>query len=245
MMPSMAAGPSAGDPMNLATGEEEYSPTPDIRIYNPIGPSVSWGRIYNSLRNYYNGYGLGWTHAYDIRVFADMFAGYPSYITFQNGARMTVTCPTLPTSANPKTTCTVTSGTPYLVEMNYTTVSFSPFYAYYLTVTFPDRTKWVSQNWYVVNYHQNFVANLSQIVDRNGNAINFVYSGQNLTQIKDKNGSALLTINLDSNSNITSVADRYSRSVYYHVGTYNAFTPNYEVDHVSQIVATGTSVMIA
>ncbi len=241
MGPSMAAGASAGDPVNLATGEEEYTPAPDLNVYNPIGPSVSWGRVYNSLRNYYNGFGTSWAQSYDIKVFADMFDGHPISITYPNGSTMAVTCPTFPTAANPKTTCIVASGTPYLVEMNYRTISFSPYYAYYLTITFPDRTKWVSQQWYVIHYHQNFTAPIEQIIDRNGNAISFAYAGLNLNAINDKNGSALLTINRDSNSNITSITDRYSRSVYYHIGTYTGFNSYYELDQASQIVATGTS----
>jgi hypothetical protein len=54
----------------LATGEEEYQPDADMTVYNPIGPSVVWQRVYNSLRDaqvasgdysYENqDYGYGW-----------------------------------------------------------------------------------------------------------------------------------------------------------------------------------------
>ena len=71
---AMAVGPTAGDPVNLATGEEEYTPAPDLTVYNPTGPSVSWGRIYNSLRpanvsNYeYDDFGGGWSQPYNVWV---------------------------------------------------------------------------------------------------------------------------------------------------------------------------------
>ncbi|HWA84321.1 MAG TPA: cysteine peptidase family C39 domain-containing protein, partial [Fimbriimonadaceae bacterium] len=44
------SSPDDGDPVNLATGEEEYTPSPDLTVYNPNGPSVQWTRLYNSLR---------------------------------------------------------------------------------------------------------------------------------------------------------------------------------------------------
>ena len=80
---SLNGGPSDGDPVNLATGEEEYQPAPDLTVYNPVGPSVIWGRMYNSLRgpnidvqtpdgtypvqadSYY---GLGWSDSYNSIV---------------------------------------------------------------------------------------------------------------------------------------------------------------------------------
>jgi hypothetical protein len=69
-----SAGPSAGDPVNLATGEEQYEPAADLMIYNPIGPSVSFSRLYNSLRPvaaYYNSddLGVGWSHSYNYMMY--------------------------------------------------------------------------------------------------------------------------------------------------------------------------------
>lgn len=75
---AMNQGPSDGDPVNLSTGEEEYQPAPDLTVYNPVGPSVTWGRVYNSLRDNYNSnpqylatginFGSGWDYSYDIYV---------------------------------------------------------------------------------------------------------------------------------------------------------------------------------
>jgi hypothetical protein len=66
-------GPSAGDPVNLATGEEEYHPEPDLVVYNPKGPAVGWSRMYNSLRAIDAAYqaddfGQGWSHGYNFVV---------------------------------------------------------------------------------------------------------------------------------------------------------------------------------
>jgi hypothetical protein len=43
-------GPADKDPVDLGTGEEEYTPDADLSVYNPTGPSVAWQRIYDSLR---------------------------------------------------------------------------------------------------------------------------------------------------------------------------------------------------
>jgi RHS repeat-associated protein len=75
----MAAGPASGDPVNAATGEEEYAPEPDLTVYNPNGPGIVWSRIYNSLRGP-NGnslatstyqaddFGPGWSQPFNIWV---------------------------------------------------------------------------------------------------------------------------------------------------------------------------------
>ena len=69
-----------------------------------------------------------------------------------------------------------------------------------------------------------------------------------LTSIKDKNNVALLTFTRDGNNAIAQVSDRYGRSVYYHVGSYQttgvplAYTQSVAaLDHVSQVVPTGTA----
>ncbi|RYF71484.1 MAG: RHS repeat protein, partial [Cytophagaceae bacterium] len=62
-----------GDPVDLSTGEEDYSTAPDITVYNPNGPAVSWGRSYRSLagKKIYNNetdFGYGWSHSYNICI---------------------------------------------------------------------------------------------------------------------------------------------------------------------------------
>ena len=70
------AGPAfAGDPVNLATGEEEQHPDPDLSVYNPNGPSVVWSRSYRSMRdensnndNNTNDYGPRWSRSYNVLI---------------------------------------------------------------------------------------------------------------------------------------------------------------------------------
>src|SRR5579872_2851869 len=67
------SGPLGGDPVNLATGEEEYQTAPDITVYNPHGPPVVWQRRYNSLRPVAAQYesddhGIGWSQTYNVSV---------------------------------------------------------------------------------------------------------------------------------------------------------------------------------
>ncbi len=62
-----------GDPVDLSTGEEVYSTSPDITVYNPNGPSVSWGRSYRSLGGFDSSanefdFGNGWSHSYNIYI---------------------------------------------------------------------------------------------------------------------------------------------------------------------------------
>ena len=70
------SGASGGDPVNLATGEEEYRPAADLTVYNPHGPSVQWTRLYDSLRDGFqttstyetDDYGVGWSQGYNVGV---------------------------------------------------------------------------------------------------------------------------------------------------------------------------------
>src|ERR1051325_2889925 len=69
---SHQGGGSDDDPVNLATGRESYTPVPDLTIYDPAGPRVTWQRSYISNRALAepSGYGSpglsrGWGHNYD------------------------------------------------------------------------------------------------------------------------------------------------------------------------------------
>jgi len=75
--PNQPYSPSDGDPVSLATGEEELTAA-DLHVYNPIGPSVTWSRIYDSMRvdigtvgNYdkADDYGPGWSYSYNVMVY--------------------------------------------------------------------------------------------------------------------------------------------------------------------------------
>ena len=66
-------GPSMGGPVSLASGVEENQPGPDLWSYNPLGPAVSYERIYRSQRPSRPGYGSpglspGWTDSNDMSI---------------------------------------------------------------------------------------------------------------------------------------------------------------------------------
>ena len=244
--PCNGTGPSSGDPTNLATGEEELVHEPDMTIYNPIGPSVVWSRIYNSLRHGGSSFGADWDFSYDVGT--TWSGSGAAQLSFPNGDFVNITPvgTTTPSASNPKVACTVSAGTPLLAEWDYNSVTG---YTYF-TITFPDRTKWITRDYNSII--QNSWQPISKLVDPNGNSIVFNYNtkggGVTLLSIADQNNQTLLTIHRDSNYNVTEIDDRYGRSVYYHIGTYatvNVSPPNpqfyAEVDHVSQIVTTGTA----
>jgi RHS repeat-associated protein len=72
--PCQHAGPTSGDPVNLAQLEEMYTPAPDITVYNPNGPSVVWQRNFGSLRlsgqfgDESADFGTGWSNSYNYLV---------------------------------------------------------------------------------------------------------------------------------------------------------------------------------
>jgi RHS repeat-associated protein len=357
--PWASTGPSAGDPVNLATGEEEYRPDPDFTVYNPVGPSVTWQRVYNHLRPIASTYdwfdfGPGWSQTYNVNVYDpairmtvapshsnscsatgtdqpagsggpppawdivnpsgtvianantpngwtasgtlivspatglhpteaitvtapsgastgngyEVRIGYTSpssaffdvvsststynvdskagtkYVVLDNGARVSFSAPSVPSSTNTTVACTPQAGAPFLVEWDYDTNS--P--AGHFKVTFNDRTQ------YLFNYPEanTYDSWLGQIVDRNGNAITFHYgasvvatSSPVLSSISNSAGTTLLSIARSSsvNDQITSVSDCYGRSIYYQESA-EGNSSSYQYDYVSQaseIVATGTS----
>lgn len=268
---AFSAGPSSGDPVNLATGEEQYAPAPDLQVYNPTGPSVVWSRMYNSLGNSHSCFGQSWSHPYNVgiqevlnvAIAPTASAQTPNaivpinpnglqygYVVYENTAKVKFT-PTQsgpPTAATPHISCTVTPGSPLMVSWDYDSASGKNRY----TVTFNGRNKWVSDLPNGGAYNRPIV----KMVDRSGNYITLsysVYAGffaseTRLTNIADSAGISLLTLALDANGYITSATDRYGRSVYYHIGTYacanvpSGWQKSYqEVDQVSQIVPTGTT----
>ena len=196
---SATSGPTSGDPVNLATGEEEYSPKPDIEVYNPHGPSVTWKRIYNSARRAgqgfvepgdavgdfdyeMNDFGEGWSTPYNVGV-SDTSpgytgAGYSKSLLLENGARIQFVVPSSPSAATPQVLCQLTqggqplSGIPILIYANYAATGN------YYSVVWSDRTQWVTAA--AANVTNGYGGNsvvypLGQIVDRNGHAITFHY----------------------------------------------------------------------
>ncbi|HLJ54175.1 MAG TPA: DUF6531 domain-containing protein, partial [Chthonomonadaceae bacterium] len=215
------------------------------------------------LRTHFSGHGIV---SFNFQVYAVNYIPKTGtrYLIEPNGARVPITASSVPTSGSPTVVCTVAAGYPYYVEWKYSSGNTSGYYV----ITGADRTKMTTTTaakaigWTtggggvpITTTTSAILMVVSQITDNNGNSINLLYGGSGpsgfplLTSITDSGSSALITITHDSTTGgITEIDDRYSRSVYYSVGSYATTNvpggyPQYfmEVDHVSQIVATGTS----
>jgi RHS repeat-associated protein len=243
-------GGSGGDPVDLATLEENYTPAPDLTVYNPIGPSVVWQRRYGSLRGNYqvpNGqvpypqyaFGNYWNTSFDMQV---VLSSGVAYLYFPDGSFFGFNVPATPTPAAPQVSCpAVNSGTSMLCSWQLNT---DGSYSFVFTRTDRSRQIFSSLNGYA----------LTQIVDRNGKFVNLVYSapggtGYQLTAITDSNNTPLLTLHYNSRFNLTAVSDRFGRSVYYRVRRFE--NVNYspgdspysdELTQVSEIVRMGSTI---
>lgn len=280
---AMSYGPSAGDPVNLATGEEEYEPAPDLVVYNPYGPAVVWKRVYNGQRSQnerpyqYDDFGVGWGHGYNVGVndpavddtitsisqipFGE---GVEKYVQMPNGSDIEFVAPARPSAATPTVACQVEEGAQVAVDWHY---SAGNPYGYY-TITFPDRTKWVTTparrsvathpsnpQHHPVGWYQ---YQLARIVDRNGNAIHFNYGApgtaisasgypllESITDQPNGAGAALMSISRtgDGRRSVAAVTDRWGRSVHYRVGYYVERDGHFwhpELEQVSRVVEAGT-----
>ena len=145
----LSVGPSEGDPVNLATGEEEYTPAPDLTVYNPVGPSVVWSRRYDSLRGntasqgyQSDDFGQSWSHNYNIGVYVTYSNSGQSatcYLMEPNGSRIALSVSQVPSASVPHVTCGVPAGVPMLAEWDYDSTQGKT----YFVLTHPDRSKWV------------------------------------------------------------------------------------------------------
>ena len=165
-------GPKDGDPINLATGELEDRPAPDLTVYNPIGPSVSWSRTYNSLSSVECGLGTGWSHPYNFVMTTSfgMEARERAFLIFPNGAQIQFIAP-VPTTTNPPPShdhpilnYISPPGVPITVAAYYDS---TPQGRHYI-VTFADRSRWTMIPPYAIGG-----AVITQMTDRVGNALNF------------------------------------------------------------------------
>ncbi|MBS1712976.1 MAG: hypothetical protein JST30_01430 [Armatimonadetes bacterium] len=232
------------DPVNLASGEEEYKPGPDLVVYNPIGPGVVWQRSYYSLMDYDSSFGMGWTHPYNYMVFPpyeindvwyDGMIVYPNYATvaLYNPSEMT------PDEANGSVAIFARDGRPIYGSWNTDDSIDIVFgdYSHFHSETIGMRRP---QKWY----------------DSFGRYIQFEYDDfdpgdtrsnvRRLTAIKDSSGNALLTLDLDGYGNAESATDKDGRIVYYNVadypctGTGSDSSVSWELDQVSQMQSGST-----
>lgn len=237
-------GPTAGDPVNLTNGQEEYRPGADMYVYNPTGPSVVWKRSYNSMTNWDSALGMGWSHPYNIAVLPPN-GGTPGQLVFANNARAAFTC-TVPTNGNsPKVATWSNNGVGIYLEWHYDAGGN------YFVATFKDHSSMTT-----VKTSTDAYLRPAKWADKLGYHVKFTYGDYThgtdyavrprLTSVTDSSNVAFLTFTLDGNGNIQQAYDRYSRSVYYTVSSHaygtGGVTPSYsyELDQASVVVPTGT-----
>jgi len=239
------AGPSPGDPVDLATGGEDYSPDADLTVYNPIGPSVVWRRTYSSLGTDVTGLGMGWWNPYFLSIdITAPYEGQGDYLLateLPGGSEVDFSAATEPSPTQPTVTCSTEPGAPMTATWSYNPTA--PGGPYFVTIASKDRSELVAGCADETFNNEGPFYNLVQELDRNGNAINMQYNASGLlSEITDSAGVSLLTVSYDGNNNISAVSDRYNRSVYYQVGLFGSdgYYPYGELTQASQIVPTGT-----
>jgi len=235
--PAGSSGSAAHDPVNLATGRENYTPEPDLFIYNPTGPAVNWQRSYigNQALADPSGYGSpglsrGWVHSYDLSIQGWSNNWWPVKLSFPSGASESLT-PVLSGGA-PTGAFTTPAGAPYRVEG----VPGSPTGKWQsITVTWKDGTKWK----FTLNSGDTYA--LSQLTNRTGQILSFTWnSSRQLTQVADQGSGATLLTLAYSGGKLTSATDAYGRQISYVFSTVSGTTPSM-LQSVSQIVTSGTS----
>jgi len=228
------------DPVNVATGEEEYTAPEGLSVYNPTGPSVYFAPSYSSLANTIpNGFGSGWTHPYNTRIIMASNTSTNGTLVLPNSGRIAFNFSSYLSSYNLPYPCGGSNllGLSISLAANYgnpihTVNSF--------TITYPDRSTWTFTPQYPSSGAGSGVAYYpTKITDKAGNYITlqwgtFTYreididrsSGGSyptdslgLTTIKDSSGNVLLTLNY-SGSTFANATDCYFRKIAYSVGSF-------------------------
>jgi len=224
------------DPVNLATGTQSYAPHPDLSVYNPNGPAVSFSRTFDSGLSGFGygspGLGRGWVHNYDMAISnGGITTAWANLnLVFPNGSKVSLT-PQM-SGGTPTGDFTVPSGSNFKV----TGVPSSTVGTWQsITVTWGDETKWVFDT-LIDRYYVP-----TQIINKAGKGVTLAWDfTRRLTGITDTTtSSTLLTVNYDVSGNLASIADAYGRSVYYSFGTVSGYS-NPVLTGASQIVTTGT-----
>ena len=253
-------GPKTGDPIDLATGESQYAPPADLNVYNSTGPSVHFGRIYNSLRNdgtqfcpNWAGFGPGWSHPYNVAVVYEPYVQgggngarggsgiggtgpYTGQVLLPNGAAIKFSWPT---GAGPLSSThlqqvqTVDKGYPLAVTEYYQpAVGLNPAYTWAI-ITFPDRSTWTTNG----NNQNLSPFTVVAMSDRNGNVLHLGYTnvtinGTAMQPLTSIGGSGGgLALTFDSHTGMyTKVNDSYGREIDY---TYNASGLLYQVSQIN------------
>jgi RHS repeat-associated protein len=220
-------GPSAGDPVNLASGRESNEAAPDIEVYNPNGPGVTWSRAfhtYQSLARYGSpGFSLGWVNNYDMGIEAWPGAWSPFTLFFTNGAQDVLT-PELDAQGKPTGVLTGPAGAPYQARgVAGATVGVWTS----ITLSWKDGGKWkfvrlrdqlpnAGAGMKLTPLHDG-VYSLRQVYNSLGKSITFNNDiSRRLTSIVDTtSGQKLLSLSYNTSGTLKQVVDNNGRKVVY------------------------------
>jgi YD repeat-containing protein len=233
-------GASAGDPVNLSSGQESYQPAADLMAYNPNGLNAAWQRAFStdqSLQGYGTpGLARGWTSNADVYVTTTPGDWGALSLHYPNGSVENLS-PNLDANGQPTGYFGVTKNPPYVVTGvpggNAGTWS-------YLVVTWKQGAQW---NFTPLS-GTNGAYVLDRIISKMGQANAFTWdASRRLQKVQDvSSGLTLLTFAYNSSGYLSSVTDAYGRQISYTFATPPSGNPSgVQLAQVSQIVAAGTS----
>ena len=234
------------DPVDVATGEEEYGAT-DMTVYNPVGPSVSLSRIYESLRTEASPFGQGWSQPYNMTFNWSVSTGSggggsaPSLTyVFPNGAEVVFALQsghTMPdsTTTHPSEVLVAPRGYPMYVTLIFDGPDSINLPTYHMTILMADHTLLTSQVGEGFGHLATLTNGNSQSLTMNYNSYTVAGASVSILDSISGGGSTLVSFAVDSNGHYTSATDCYSRRILY------SFTSDGNLQYVSPIVSSTTS----
>jgi RHS repeat-associated protein len=237
----LGGGGSSGgteDPVNLFTGRETHTPAPDLLVYNPSGPPVSWQRSYfgeQGMRGYWSpGLSLGWVHNYDLRIEGPAAAGTWGSLRLirPNGGTDTLT-PVLNGAGQPTGEFTTQAGRALLAR-GVTGAASGVWQS--ITVTGEDQVQWTFTSFSGGTYVPTRISN------RVGRGIDLTWRADRaLSQVRDTtSGAVLLSLTYDGRGRLSAATDAYGRQVSYAFSAPTGSDPG-KLLSVSQAVTAGTN----
>ncbi|MDI9637377.1 RHS repeat-associated core domain-containing protein [Kamptonema cortianum] len=207
---------SSGDPVNLATGQEVYTPSPDIVAYNPNGVDAVFARSYrsSSAQVGYGSPGLsaGWVHNFDARIYGNPSSQtwHTLTLAFANGALEQLT--PLLVAGVPSGQFLTVAGAQYRV----TGVPDSLGKWLRITILWKDGTQWI------FTPHSSGPLVLTTIQNSLGHGVTISYlPDRRLNSIADLASlSVLLSFDYSAASHLTSATDFSGRRVWYAVAAF-------------------------
>lgn len=190
-------GPSASLSVSLPSGVLENHPGSDLDVFNPVGPSISYARLYRSALaaagTYTSGLSPGWRDNYSITIASNGGGNYT--LSYPNGGAENWT--------TVSGTITPPSGAPYLVNV----------FGSALVMTFKDHSYYTytpdpgNANNYLLTGLSN-LAGSTVTINRDSS------NGNRITTFTNGGASPLLTLNYSA-SGLANITDLYGRVVSY------------------------------